>query len=490
MPDETLDQRIISDHDLVLYSVCPHAFYLNRLEGKSKIPTSGAAAKALFFLSKRKKLFEVRDKNIGVLFDGQRRAGPKLTHIENMTREELGKYMPFSSAEAFGGSLKGIWTRVLKNNYYNSLPVYWHFAAESWTIGEDLRTAGINYWNFLLGNGAPVMGLVDKDRTFMFEGQQFRVKIPEIRFRSGRDYTVFVDNPTLFEFKGERIDNKRTNASNSAIITLLFYGLTKLLKKYPITYMPKIRAPQHSVEYFQDYIGNILPNLVFRNVNLMNNTIDTAGRSDSNLDSLQQLIERYNEGIVLEKFEPNKGSCNECRYNTLGVNGKSVCEYRSKKAIPSVSMHYFRSKNFRLEESVDKEGLTLTGFVDQSLEVRRQGGTQKVSVSHEVARYRVEIREFADRFVAETRYRSDIFGVVFSKTQGTFETALIKKMDEALQTLADKKGRDIQHFINFDQNFGYAGKTKALERLREMGYNQEESIFSKTYTPKTGGELK
>lgn len=168
MLDEILDEskEIISDKDLVLYSACPQAYYLNRMEGKSKIPTTGAAAAVLFFLAKRKNLFDVRDKKVGVLFEGQRRAGPLLKHIEQMSREELMKYMPSSSAEAFGGTLAGTWSRIIDRNFFHGDPIYWNYANKSWELGTDLKKAGENYFNFILDEGAPVMGLVDKERTF------------------------------------------------------------------------------------------------------------------------------------------------------------------------------------------------------------------------------------------------------------------------------------------------------------------------------------
>ncbi|MCK4588870.1 MAG: hypothetical protein KAT77_00370 [Nanoarchaeota archaeon] len=489
MQDRVEEKDIIAGNDLISYSVCPYSFYLQRLEGKSKIPTTGVAAAVLFFLSKRKNIFDVKDKKVGVLFEGQRRAGPLLKHIEQMTSEELLEFMPFSSAEAFGGSLKGTWSMILDRNFYHGNPIYWNFSNESWKIGNDLSKAGKNYCEFVLNEGAPVMGLVDKERTFMFEGVHFRVKIPEIRVKNGKrsggapeEYRVMVDHPTLFDFKGELCEKKRLTLEESAAVTLRLYGLSRLLRKYQETYLPKLDAPLWFWDYMDRSDFKILPNLVYRHISLIKDEIEMTTRRDVNLDPLRILIERHIKGVAEEKFDPNVKSCHSCKYSLLGIDGKPVCDYRDKNKIPSVPKHYFNFNNFDIEEKDDEDGIKLIGRVDQKREIIVRNKLETITASHKVGVYNLRFVEGSEIRV-ESNYDAHVFGAVFSKKkEGTFETQMMERMDELIQEMVNETGKKAVHMIDFNKDFNFAGKKRSKEKLESLGYEDvDDGKFRKVY---------
>ena len=401
----SLENAVISDSDLILYSICPYSYYLYRLEGKTKIPTTANAAQALFFSNKRKGLFEVRDKNIGILFEGQRRAGPNLKYIEDMGREELEEYMPFVSAEAFGGSLKGGWLLIAKRNIFHENYVYWDYNNQHWAIAANLKNAGINYYNFILEHSVPIMGLVDKERTFKFEGQFFKVKIPEIRVvNCFEGQQIFLDDPSIFDFKGEAIQGARTDINNSAIITLKLYGLSRLIKKYPVTYLPKLRIPVRLWDSIEHEDKLILQNLVFRHINFITDEEATTKRTDTDLDKLRELIKLYNRGIAAEQFDPNPAACPSCRYNILGINGKPVCEYKSNRTSPSVPRYYFDKENFRIEEKQEGNEIYIIGVVDKHNALLPSHGLENLIASHEVGRLRLTITEKDTNLEVLSRY--------------------------------------------------------------------------------------
>ncbi len=483
-PPKNLEEAIISDSDLVLYSRCPYAFYLQRLEGKTKIPTGGTAAQVLFFLEKRKKLFNVRDKKIGILFDNQRRAGKYLHHIEKMSREELAAYMPFKDAKSFGGSLKGKWATITQRNIFHNNPIYWNFAREHMKLGADLKKAGANYYQFIISNGAPVMGLIDKQRTVMFEGQHFKIKIPEIRVKHDSGFEIVIDNPSLYSFKGEAT-GKTTNANlqESAIITLSMYGFSKLLRKYPVTYLPKLNAPLEFWDFLENDDGIILQNLGFRHINLSKNTIDETARTDDDLDALRYLIADFTAGIAKERFEPNRKACHSCRYNILGIDGKPVCGSRNTNASLAVPSHYFLGDNFRIEENISGNNISLVGIVDRHDTVKIGGTFEDITASHQVGIYRINMAEFKDSMKASSHYNSDIYGTVYKKGE-SFETSMMSKLDEVLQRIADEKQKMIYHAVHFERDFNKAGKKRSRERLAQLGYAEANGgKFEKRYSP-------
>ena len=483
-------ESIISDSDLKSYSNCSHEFYLTKLEGKTKIPISANSAASMFFLSKRKNLFEVFDKKRGLLFDNQRRAGPYLKDIQEMNKGELGQYTHFKSPETFGGGLKGIWLHLLENETYRNSPIYFGFSGEQWAIANKLIKSGKNYFNFLLKYGAPIMGLVDKERTFMFEGLQFKVKIPEIRIINGRksnntkDYRIFLDDPKFSEFRGERIDGRVTDVNKSSIVTLRMYGLSKLLHKYPVPYLVKLEAPYNFWDFIQSDKDLILKNLFYREINCFKGSVSVTKREDKSIDNLRQLIENHVVGIAKEKFAPNLNSCFNCQYNCLGLNGNPLCKHRNKEISPSVPEHYFNPKNFRIGEIKERDNLNLVGKIEKTNETAVRGKPMLVSVSHEVARCELKFENFVYGSKVETSYFSEVPGINFSrKNYGSFETKLLEKVNNSLQEITDNSKKGLLNFINFGRDFNCAGKEKIRKKLIELGYvSSDGEVFIKNYT--------
>ncbi len=484
--ENTSEERITADNDIALYSICPYAFYLNRLEGRTKTPWTAKSAQAMLFFAKIKNLFDVRDPKAGVLFEGQRRAGPGLTHIEKMTPEQLKQYIPFASADSFGGSLKGIWFKVTENSTFYNIPVHWSYPNERFKIASNLKKAGTNYYNFIINQGVPVMGLVEKQRTFMFEGQHFRVKIPEIRVRNENGYSILLDNISLSCFRGESANSRRTPVKDSALATLKLAGLSRLIRKYPETYLPKLNAPFEFWEFLESDKSLLLQNLLFRHVNLLDNTIETTARTDADLDALRRLIDSYNEGLARENFAPNTNACDSCRHNTLGIDGNPVCKYRNRKTLPYVPSHYFTKANFRIEESED----SLVSLVEKHGTALIGGQRKDIATSREIGRCGFAVEELADLLKVKSRYKSEIFGIAYGKE--TFETAMISRIDETMQKLADKRRKNVSNAVDFN-DFDYAGKTKAKEKLEQLGYKQAENTFEKMYAPmvvKDAGDMR
>ena len=73
---------VISEKNLRLFSNCPYSYYLDRREGRNKIPWSGTAAQKILFLNQRKELFNVNTPETRRFEEKQRRTGPELKHVE------------------------------------------------------------------------------------------------------------------------------------------------------------------------------------------------------------------------------------------------------------------------------------------------------------------------------------------------------------------------------------------------------------------------
>lgn len=472
----------IPENDIVLYSQCPHAFYLSRMEGKNKIPTTPVAAQVLFFMAKRKNLFEVRDKDIGVLFEDQRRAGQMLKDIEDMDSEELEEYMPFSSAEAFGGSLKGTWSKILDKNMYRGTKIHWNFKNQVFTTGNYLKKAGANYFKFILDQGPPVMGLIDKERDMEFEGVQLRVKLPEIRYSKKPSYRIFLDRPSLFEFNGELRGRRRANLDESPLVTLALYGLSELLHKYPVTYLPKLGAPVGYWGEIENSKEVLIPDLVYRHINLGKQEITSARRDDSDLDGLRKTIDDFLEGVGKQRFPPNQGSCSQCRYNILGNDGKPVCNYRNEKVAPSVPRHYFDEENFRIveEDDTSDDAIYFTSKVDRKEAIPKRKGIETATITHDIGMLIMKMTELKDVVLVNSSYNSEIYGVVYAEDE-SFESAMIRKMDQRLLQISTEKKKKVINGIEF-MDFDLAGKIRSEKRLKEIGYRPDsKGRFTKEY---------
>ena len=500
----------ISDKDLLRYAACHRSHHLLT---SIRIPGTGIAEAVRFFQNKRRKLFNVREKGVGMLFETGRRAGPQADHIEEMTPEELKEYIPFESGEKFGGWLRGTWLmksieRKKKKRGEDDLddeeeegrrrfkpnPVYWKFAAEPFTLADKIAMAGTNYYNLLIKHGAPIMGLVDRERTFVFNDRHMKANFPEIRVPNKArartswsqkpelegDYKIFVDHPSMFSFSGELIGKDRAGPGTSAIITLRLYGLSELIKQYPVTYLPKLYAPAGYWDYVESTKDKILKNLYFRHINLMTGEEEIATRTDSDLMELEEFVENHVSNVLAENYKPNKDSCSSCMYNTLGKDGSPVCHYRSKKHSPTVPIYYFDPKAFSIHRKDGEHNIVLNGMVETLNEARYGDKIQSSSVRHKVGKLRLDLEEEIASIKAMTHYSSEVYGIT-GKDKETFETRTLQEMDSLLKNLANSKGKTVIGRVDF-KDFNHAGKTKVKDLLTELGYaGPEDGVLTKFY---------
>lgn len=491
----------ISDKDLLKYASCHRSHYMKI---SHRIPGTGIAEAVLFFRNKRRELFDVRQKGVGELFENGRRAGPQASHIEEMTTEELAKYIPFESGDSFGGHLKGIWfSKVLekkeddRKRFYRPNDIYWKFASEPFRLAAQLEIAGKNYYNFIMSHGVPIMGLIDKERTFRFGDIHMKANFPEIRVPNkakgvtkwsgksemdGKDYMIFLDHPSMFSFSGEMIGKDRAESGSSAIITLRLYALSELIKNHPTTYLPKLHAPESYWEYVESTKDAILKNLYFRHINLLTGEMETLTRTDADLSGLERFIKDHILNVSSENFKPNKDSCPSCMYNTLGIDGSPVCHYRNKSHSPTVPRYYFNPKSFKIYRSEGKNSITLNGIVEKS-DMIEKIQTEPITVKHKVGNMKISLEDHSDSVIAKAHYSSEVFGINSSnKKKGTFEMRMLSEMDSVMKELAFVKRKPVIGSIEF-RYLDFAGKTKSKEKLNELGYSDSgNGTFTKRYS--------
>ena len=470
----------------------------------NKIPSSGFAAQTLFFKNQRKNLF-----NVGDLFENDRRAGPDLKDINKMNREELNIYLRASSAEAFGNSLQARWRISVDKNSYAGKPIMWAFKNHPGVAGRQLKIAGENYYNFILDFGPPIMGLIDKERQFKFEDLYFKIKIPEIRVtnRNG-DYKIFIDSPSLWNFKTEifenendenKDDNKYSRAGfeddfddvleKSKIVTLILYGFSRILKKYPL-YGLKLEMPFELQQSLATDERKILPYIYFRHVNLLTSKISVTKRSDEDLPALSNLVNFYVNKVLRQEFDPNKRHCGSCIDNILGLNNRPICNERNKNQTLAVPKEYYDRNLFSIErEDENDKGkyiIHLEGKVDKNVTEKAGDSWRKTTVKKVVAMYDLEVFDNMHLGLKIiSNYKSYIFGIRPSPKGPSFEVRMIDEADKLIQKLADETTKQIIHSFDFNKQFYYAGKKAAKNKLFSIGYCMSEgNVMMKYYHPK------
>jgi len=516
--EESPDDNIIRESDLKhFFRFCPYAQYLHTEEGRTKIPWVTAVIQSIFFNGKRKKkLFNVRDPKTGYLFSSgnmkekekinERRAGPNSRHVEHMNQDELREYMPFSSAESFGKTLRHIFNRHAEKQSYAKHKIVWSFFSEYKRITEkgdfiagkaadEIRIAGKNYYNFILENGAPFMNFLDVDEIFEFEGQKFSTKFPEIcirkytaenfqeimaedPFRHMRDYIIFLDDPDLFKFKEEK---SHYRFGTKSLATLRLLGLHSKISELRNGYRYKVRADNTIANSYNGNPIYIDPTTTYRHICLLGDKdnghkpiITEMRMSDKDLDPLKILIEIYNEAMINENFDPVTKNCGVCPYNILGLDGKPECEYHDPMRHPAVPLEYLIDDLF----SFNADEIPFDDDIEPDKNVKIfTGNVKKInSGEKEVAKFKLYFTKKSDCYEVESKYSSFVHGTR-SRYNTSFEDKMIKGIDEWLQDFANKEGVETVHRIDFDRNFRFAGYTKTKELLGELGYfSQEDRI--------------
>lgn len=446
-------KEVISESDLKTFFKCPYSYYLKKHLGLTKIPRSAFAAQALFFSQARKRLFNLRDAQAGRIFSFQSCAGPELKTADEMTAAELSEYLASSSPEKFGGSLFGTWLQIAKRGVYAGSDLSWNFASQPYLGAKQLRTAGENYYRFVLSQGAPVLGFLDKELPFEFNSHLYAVKFPEIR------PGLIIDDPTLWGFNLDfEKDKVRSDIETSSLVTLRVLAFQTLVYHYPL-----LRIKFGVDDALTDSWGEGLDErITYRHFNATRGLFTEARRNSKHLDKLKQDTDTFLERAAKEEFPPRRERCFACSCNLLGRNGKPVCSEVRTVTKPSVPYYYFRKKAFRIKVEERKDELTLTGLV-----------CRNETLAKTVACYALAFRENGETIRATSSYSSPVRGL-------GFEEKMLIEADKRLQVLADENKREVVHEINLVRDFLLSerhGTVRAV--LHSLGYVGNK----KTYKP-------
>ncbi len=446
---------VITEADLRSFYRCPYSYFLKKHIGLTKAPKSGFAAQALMFQQARKALFNLKDPKKGRLFPYQTRAGPDLKMAEEMTGEELRTHLANNSAEAFGNSLRGKWAYFVGNGKYAGSPLVWSFKGQEGIAGKQLMKAGMNYYNFVIEQGAPILGFMNTTETFEYRGLLFNVRFPEVR------EGMIIDDPTIWGFNlDEKFDKRSNDIDTSSLVTLRLLGFCRAVHETPF-YRLKLRIDDKIADMWDGKRMTISPDVTYRHFNATEAEMSETHRSDDDLDLFMRVVVQFLDEIQKERFAPNHTHCGSCQYNVLDPNGDVLCREAKKGVKPSVPSQYFKKKSFEIDGNEDDRGLTIIGNVRKD-----------ESITKETCRYDISVEEKEGTLVATSRYESKAYGL-------GFEERMLEEVDRKLQQVADSKGKTLVHRVEFDRDFGFAGKKSVNKKLVELGYDD----MQKEYVP-------
>ena len=451
--DRYPDRKLITEADLKLFFKCPYAYHLKKNVGLHKLPRSAFAAQAMLFEQKRKKLLEVKDKR-GRIFPGPPVAGPDLKLAQDMDGEELKKYLNASSAHAFGNTLFMHFLEMSKRGQSAGSDLTWSYPGQPGKGGAELKKAGRNYYNFIVENGAPIFGLVNKRVHLVFEGNLFEIKLPEVR--AG----MTIDDITLWGFSADfPTDKRKNNIDTSSLVTLRILAYCNLIKGEQGHFRRKFKIPKELHEELKNSVISIDERVRYRHFNATKNKIIETTRSDDSLDKLSEVMNNFTHRVSKEDFEPDHRHCTSCQYNTLDLTGRIACPEIKKGLKPSVPMHYFEQDNLEIRTDHAEDSITVK--VDMIKDRMK---------SKPVAKHKIRLRYRKKDIVAVSEYESNARGL-------GFEEKMIKYAAVELQRLADNEGMSVRHDIGFKDNFKFAGQKKLKELVSGMEYEKDIKIY-------------
>jgi len=472
------EKDFITPKDIQLYCTCPQAYLLQKLLGQTKYPKSAIADRSMFFFRKRRELFDVRDPDIGQLFPGALRAGPSLTHVEDMSSEELELYLNSSGASEFGNAVVNSWDWHLKSVEGGTHDnVVWNSPGERVMLRNGLAGIAQSYYQLNVKSGAPVIGYLDTDWPFLFEGQWYKVRVNELRPRvKDGKFSLFMDRLGVGAFKDEF--GEPGNHASSALATFEFLALSRALDY--VFYWNKFRLEESVRDEFRNLPERMKPHLVSRHLDLYGRSQSVTTRSEKDLDDFRRLTDHFQEGVLKEEFGPNTDNCDTCRCNVVGSGGSVGCSYPPKKN-PAVPFYYFPVKRFNVVESELDDSVVLSGYVNRH--VSRKGSVEPRA--RLVANMNLSFTDGDLEVLVSSSYTSNVFGVSnTSKSKDapaqTFEMRLFRAADDYLQSRADDLGKS--HVHSFDL-LKFAGYTKLSSLARQLGYVLEGKVFTKRYQP-------
>jgi hypothetical protein len=435
-------EECISEADLRAYLRCPYSYYLKK-SGLTHIPRSIAAAEAIFFSQQRRYLFNLRDPDVKRLFPFQHRAGPRLKTAEMMGAEELPLFLAYSSPEKFGGALFGDWCRIAKEGSYANEELALNYKGQDFWAGKNLRTAGENYYNFVLQQGAPILGFIDREVTFPFKDLILRVKFPELR-------PGIIDEPGLWGHGAESPDEKTLDLAKSISITLKLLAYCTLAQEQ--FYQRKWKTPSD--------ITTLDPRILYRHTNLISGNSTITSRSESDLADLLKVLERFNDGVSRERYSPNHRHCQACMYNVIGLDGKVVCKERRPGITPAAPKYYFVKSRFFVESRRDGNIIYLSGEVEKGV-VEKRGEALPLEERNRkwVAESMLPLVDKGSHYEVSSSYRCIMPG---------FEEGVIKEMERQLEGLPKVVVHTIDPYLaknasDLLQKLGYVNGVKRFE---------------------------
>jgi hypothetical protein len=445
--------NIITENDIKLWSRCSYAYFQKKHLGLTRIPQSGTALEAMIFQQARKALMRIRSET-GRLFYKDTRVGLQFKTLNELTAEELPKYLAFSSPESFGNAIFGRWM-IIKDKFAGK-EVTWNYKSQKFTAGKELQTACTNYYKFILEHETPLPGYINKDNAVSVNGLKIRIKFPEIRLG------MIVDDPTIWSFNAENQFDNVSRLEDSALVTLRVLAFAQLASTYP-GYARVWGVSEKDAEEMSKNI--ISPNIRYRHLNASKSLVSETFRTKEDLDVLNRIVDKFAEDTEKGIFIPNHKYCQGCGYNVLNARGDIVCNKVKKGIRTHVPERYFKKSNISIR--TDKVNDTETNII---LSIGPAENKQPVILSE----YKLDFS--SQENIVTSRYNSNIRGI-------GFEDRIINEMDKYLQKLSDEKNTDITHGIDFNRDFKYAGQKNLLELLDRLGYKNMDTAYIKTYNP-------
>lgn len=435
-------EECISESDIRTYLRCPYSYYLKK-SGLTHLPRSVPAAEAIFFSQQRRYLFNLRDREVKRMFSFQHRSGPRLKTAEMMDEEELQKYLAYTSPEKFGGSLFGDWCRIVKEGIYVGEELVLNYKGQDFWAGKNLRLAGENYYRFVLQQGAPILGFIDREVTFPFQDLILKAKLPELR-------PGIIDEPGLWGHGADSNEDKNIELPKSISITLRLLAYCILAQEQ--FYQRKWKTPTD--------LDLLDPRIIYRHTNLISGKSTTTSRSETNLAELVKVIDRYNDGVSRERFSPNHKHCPTCMYNVVGLDGKVACKELRSGLNPAVPKYYFAKSRFFVESRKEGERIYLLGEVEKGV-IKKRGAPLEPSERNRkwVSEGVLLMVDKGDHYEVNSSYRCLVHG---------FEEEMIKEMEHQLETLPKVVVHKIDPYLakyaaTLLQKLGYVEGVKRFE---------------------------
>mgnify|MGYP004000914193 FL=1 len=438
--------ELITESDLKSFFNCKYSYFLRKNLGTSKAPVSAFASMALFFQQERKKIFQmIRDKT--------------LRDPERMDMNELNENFPFRDAYAWSGWLQGRWNHAIKGEKFHGREIRWAFNGQGYRSGQNLKDAVVNYWSFVLENGAPILGTINLPMSVYFEGIPLKVKFPEIR-RGG-----IIDDPNPWGFRTD-FDRKDGTIDESAFVTFRILALCEILrngmKEDNYFLFEKLGIDDDVINDLETMI--ISPKIKYRHYNAKKDILLETNRDDSHLDKLRNKFEEFFEGRLRRDFPVNHGHCGSCQYNVLGNDGKAICPSIKKGTRLLVPEVYFKKRKFRININKSEGEIYLLGKVREDEFVDR-----------EIAEYSLSY-VIGSEIVAQSSYDCSLRGM-------GYEEKMIERGYRELKFIAEVQSKVLKHEVDF-KDFDFAGKKKIKKKLLDLGYDEiDKDTFLLSYDP-------